>query len=1054
MGTWLRLELNAFVMARTVFWHREQGRLFLMTVRRKTLLIVTIMCLAAIFVMYAASRSFLLGGFIKIEQTTAHVNVQRVLNALDQDFAAMDRFTYDRASTDETYDGMSAQTPELLHWLMGSDATGTTQTQRFNFIILIDTSGHIIASRGYDPLARRVIDIPESLKAHISNTDPLIQSAATNGKMTGVLLLPEGPLLVVMRPIIRPNTEGPIRGYMLSSRYLAGGGDLTGLEKTTNLPLSIHRIGGEDLPADLSDARQHLPAKDDIYVRPINDSVLGGYALLYDIYGKPALILKAEMPRRIYRQGQVSQLYFVVSLGIVGLVFATAIMLLLEKSVVSRLTALSTSVAAIASSGDATAMVTCTGRDELSQLGSAINRMLESLRLSQRQRQQTEQRYAAFMNNIPAIASIKNRDGQFLYINEPMERIYKIKFEDVKGKTLADWIPVETAKKIRLHDLEVLSTRRLMQFEESVPTPDGILHHWLAFRFPLEGPDGELLVGTVAIDISRRKQAEADLREAKEIAEAANRAKSEFLANMSHEIRTPLNGVVGMTELALGTDLTTEQQEYLETVKLSADSLLTVINDILDFSKIEAGKIDFEMIDFNLRETMEMTMKTLAFRADEKGLELLCDIAPELPEAIRGDSTRIRQVVVNLIGNAIKFTDQGEVALKLHVIPGESGDRLLHFTVTDTGIGIPPEKQKSIFDPFTQADTSTTRKYGGTGLGLSISIRLVRLMAGNMWIESEPGRGTKFHFTLPLVPAEEPVTIGPGDRIDLLRGIKVLIVDDNATNRRILELILKRWGMLPKSVKSGAEAIVELLAASVSGQQYELIISDVLMPGMDGFSFVERVRQEPKLSTAKIMMLTSSGQRGDAARCEELGISAYAMKPVRQSELRDVISRLLGEKENEGPLLTRYSLATARSALASLRILVAEDNAVNQKLVARLLEKRGHKVKVVANGREAVESLDQDSFDLVLMDMQMPEMDGFEATAELREREKQTGNHTPIIALTAHAMKGDRERCLEAGMDGYLSKPIRAPELDELLEKYITLREAGPQTPETEKQSK
>ena len=410
-------------------------------------------------------------------------------------------------------------------------------------------------------------------------------------------------------------------------------------------------------------------------------------------------------------------------------------------------------MAAIASSGDASKHIHCPGNDELSHLGSAINRMLDSLQLSQKQRLHTEERYRAFMNNIPAIASIKDRDGRFLYINEPMERIYKINFQEVKGKTLADWIPVETAKKIRLHDLEVLSTRRLMQFEESVPTPDGILHHWLAFRFPLEGPDGELLVGTVALDISRRKQAEADLRESKEIAEAANRAKSEFLANMSHEIRTPLNGVMGMTELALGTDLTSEQQEYLETVKLSADSLLTVINDILDFSKIEAGKIDFETIDFNIREAMEMTMKTLAFRAEEKGLELLCDIAPEVPEAIQGDPTRLRQVVVNLIGNAIKFTDAGEVALKVFVTQGEGGDRLLHFTVSDTGIGIPQEKQKSIFEPFTQADTSTTRKYGGTGLGLSISIRLVRMMDGNMWVESEPGGGTKFHFTLPLVPA-------------------------------------------------------------------------------------------------------------------------------------------------------------------------------------------------------------------------------------------------------------------------------------------------------------
>ena len=1025
-----------------------------MSVRQKTLLIIAITCLGLVVVLYAASRSFLLGGFIKLEQTSSQENVQRVLNALDQDLAAIDRFTYDRASIDETYNAMSGPSPEFIHSLLGQDATGSPQTRRFNFILLIDASRKIIASRGHDLVTKQVIEIPESLKAHISVTDPLLQFAETRGTLNGVLLLPEGPLLMVARPIVGPNTKGLIRGFMLSARFLEPPGDLTGLEKTTNFSLSIHRIDGEKLPDDFSDARRHLSAQSNIYVRPINDSVLGGYALLSDIYGKPALILKAEMPRRIYRQGQVSQLYFVGSLGIAGLVFAIAVMLLLEKTVVSRLSGLSTSVAAIASSGDASAHVDCPGNDELAHLGGAINHMLASLQLSQKQRQQAEERYRAFMNNIPAIALIKDAEGRVVYINEPMARIYKIKLEEVQGKTSADWIPAEIAERIRVRDQEVLSTKRLNQSEEAIPTPDGILHHWLSFRFPLEGPDGELLIGTVAVDISRRKQAEAALQEAKEMAESANRSKSEFLANMSHEIRTPLNGVVGMTELLLGTDLTTEQQEYLETVKLSADSLLTVINDILDFSKIEAGKIDFEMIDFDLRETMEMTMKTLAFRADEKGLELLCDVAPEVPEVIRGDSTRLRQIVVNLIGNAIKFTDAGEVALNVSPVQSEGGDRMLHFTVSDTGVGIPADKQKAIFEPFTQADTSTTRKYGGTGLGLSISIRLVAMMAGKMWVESEPGAGTKFHFTVPLVPAAEPVKAGDGARFNLLRGVKVLLVDDNRTNRRILESMLRRCGMIPKSVEGGAEAITELLRAFASGEQYLLIISDVLMPGMDGFAFVERVRQQPKLSTAKIMMLTSAGQRGDAARCEELGISAYAMKPVRQSELQNVISKLLGEKETAAPLITRYSMANARNAAVSLRVLVAEDNAVNQKLVSRLLEKRGHCVKVVANGREALGALEQGTYDLVLMDMQMPEMDGFEATAELRKREKQTGLHTPIVALTAHAMKGDRERCLEAGMDGYLAKPIRAQELYELLENYIALRAAGPQTPEHEKQSK
>ena len=1034
----------------------EPREVIFMTVRRKTLVIIAGTCLALGIVLYAASRWFLLGSFSKLEQTGAQQDVQRVLNALDQDFGAIDRFTYDRASTDETYDAMASPSPGFIRSLLGKDASGSTQTRRFNFILLIDASGHLIASRGLNLATKQVVAVPESLIAHVSLGDPLFQLAQAKGAINGVLLLPEGPLLVVARPIIEPNTQGPIRGFMLSGRYLEPPGDLTGLERTTNFPLSVQRIDGRKLPDDFSDARRHLSKHGDIYVRPMNAALLGGYALLDDIYGKPALILKVEMPRLIYEQGHLSQLYFVGSLGIAGLVFAGVVMLLLEKSVVSRLSGLSTCVAGIASTRDASARLHCPGSDEISHLGSAINLMLESLQVSQRQRQQAEERYRAFMNNIPAIASIKDRYGRFLYINEPMSRTYKIKLEEVRGKTLADWIPAEIAARIRLHDQEVLSTKRVMQFEEVVPTPDGVPHHWLAFRFPLEGPDGEQLVGTVAIDISRRKQAEADLRESKELAEAANRAKSEFLANMSHEIRTPLNGVVGMTELALGTDLTSEQREYLETVKLSADSLLTVINDILDFSKIEAGKIDFETIDFDIRELLEITVRTLALRADEKRLELLCDIAPEVPPGIQGDSTRLRQVVVNLVGNAIKFTEAGEVVLKVGVTHGEGGDRLLHFIVSDTGIGIPIEKQKSIFDPFTQADTSTTRKFGGTGLGLSISARLVQMMSGHMWVESTPGVETEFHFTLPLVPAAKPLKTVADSSSDPLRGLRVLIVDDNATNCKFLEMTLKRWGMLPTSANSGAQAIDELLRAAAAGERYELIISDVLMPGMDGFAFVERVRQEPDLSATKILLLTSAGQRGDAARCQDLGISAYAMKPVRPSELLAVLSRVLDDHGHEStqPSITRYSLANTHQTEVSLRVLVAEDNAVNQKLVARLLEKRGHNVEVVANGRDALNALEQGTYDMVLMDVQMPEMDGFEATAEQRKREKRSGLHTPIIALTAHAMKGDRERCLEAGMDGYLSKPIRAPELDALLKKYAARGEASTPTLEHEERGK
>jgi two-component system sensor histidine kinase/response regulator len=511
-----------------------------------------------------------------------------------------------------------------------------------------------------------------------------------------------------------------------------------------------------------------------------------------------------------------------------------------------------------------------------------------------------------------------------------------------------------------------------------------------------------------------------------------------------------------MTDLALGTDLTSEQREYLDTVKLSADALLTVINDILDFSKIEAGKIDLETIDFNVRDHLEATLKTLAFRGDEKGLELLCEVAPEVPEMVRGDSNRLRQIVVNLVGNAIKFTDEGEVALKVRIDAEERGDHVVHFIVSDSGVGIPPEKVKLIFEPFSQADSSTTRKYGGTGLGLSISARLVEMMGGKMWVESEVGRGSEFHFTVRLETSEKAIEVGTTAPPEILRGVKVLVADDNRTNRRILEGMLKRWEMNSTSVAAGEDALTALSTALEAGEPYRLVLTDMHMPKMDGFELIERIRQSPELSAAIIMMLTSAGHRGDALRCQELGVAAYLLKPIRQSELREAIARVLGASEQKGaiPLITRYSLGDAVDPTAVLHVLVAEDNAVNQRLASRLLEKRGHRVTVTANGHEAVEALANQNFDLVLMDIQMPIMDGFEATAVVREKEMHDGGHIPIIALTANAMKGDRERCLASGMDGYLSKPIVAQELDELLATFLARRTGAVQVHETTKQSK
>jgi two-component system, sensor histidine kinase and response regulator len=769
------------------------------------------------------------------------------------------------------------------------------------------------------------------------------------------------------------------------------------------------------------------------------------------------IYLKSDLKELYVRTGRFAEIVLVVILAS----FITAYFLAsrLQRVISAPILELARTASAVSLGKDYSLRATKSSEDEIGALADRFNDMLSQIetresalqsahdqleaRVEKRTRQlqeeinerrQTEwqlEERKSFLNSVitnsPVGIVATDTDGSVQMCNPAFEKLFQYRQEDICGRFLVDLISNKDLRAELSSNQKSVSEGRTTHIVARRSRSDGTLVDVEAFAVPIfaEG----VMTGALALylDVTDRKRAEAALWQAKEAAEAASRAKSEFLANMSHEIRTPMNGIIGMTDLALDTSLTAEQREYLSMVKSSAHSLLTLINDILDFSKIEAGKLELEKIDFQLKSSLGETFKALAVRAHSKYLELAWRVAPEVPEFLKGDMGRLRQVLVNLVGNAVKFTERGEVAVDVEKESEDEEGVLLHFSVRDTGIGIPKEKQEMIFDAFTQADSSSTRNYGGTGLGLAITARLVSLIGGKLWVESEPGKGSTFHFTGYFGFADrqdQPPEIADPE---VLSGLRILVVDDNQTNLTILIEMLTAWGMQPDAAAGGKIALELLSLAHREGRPFRLVITDMQMPEMDGCSLSQEIRRSPGFGDVPILLLSSSVGHGEAARCRQLAVANYLTKPVQPAELFDAILAALAMRAETTWQPASY--APTQETAPRLKVLLAEDNAVNRKLATTLLEKRGHTVVVTVNGREALEALDRERPDLVLMDVQMPVMDGLEAMRAIRTKEQSAGGHLPIIALTAHAMKGDRERCIAAGADDYVTKPIRIAEL-------------------------